>query len=198
MTEKAMTSQAKQMHPTKVIKLWWKELYDPVSEIPMPGSRATLARLRHCKRIFDVVIDPAFADLAQKCGVKFDHNHDLNRVALVMAVMSYVRSDIPDKKNARIIGPTKQVSEDEASDALCKPLRFRQLLGASTVDECYRAFRQLVNLMGRAVNVDDLVNSLWNWPRFPGAEKTADKIRIEWVYNYWSTDSENASGNKTS
>ncbi|UMM64418.1 type I-E CRISPR-associated protein Cse2/CasB [Aristophania vespae] len=196
MTEKAVTPQPRRVYPPYEIKKWWEKLnpLDPANQ--KPGDRAILARLRHCQTVIEAMSEPAFPELVQNCGV--EHGCDLERVALAMAVMSYVRSDIPGKKNARIIGPTEQSDGDDASSALCKPLRFRQLLGASTIDECYRVFRQLVNLMGRTVNVDDLVKSLWNWPRFPGSEKAADQIRVKWVYDYWSVGGGNKSDNNAS
>ncbi|ACI50222.1 CRISPR-associated protein, Cse2 family [Gluconacetobacter diazotrophicus PA1 5] len=159
---------------------WWRELQpDPGGR---PGDRGTLARLRRCASIVDALFEPAVQTLARRCGAR--REGELARVALVAAVLAHVRSDNPAQFVARQIGPTDMA---KVATALCKPVRFRRLLDASEFDECLTAFRRLVTLAGRTVNVADLARSVLAWPRTGmWDDMAAEKIRVRWVYEYWN------------
>ncbi|MFT8634932.1 type I-E CRISPR-associated protein Cse2/CasB [Novacetimonas hansenii] len=163
---------------------WWHDLQpDPVKK--QAGDRAALAALRRCGSVVDALFEPQVQKLVHRCGARGDT--ELARLALVAAVCAHVRADQPGIRVARQVGPADL--KDDAT-ALCKPLRFRRLMDATTFDECLRAFRRLVALAGGGVNVADLAEALMMWPR-EGAydDSVGDRVRRDWVYHYWNAGS---------
>lgn len=151
---------------------WWDELQPQPSQ-KKSGDRAALARLRRCATVAEAMQEPATIDLYRRCGGQ--GVHDLAKAALAAAVLAHVREDnagpIPV---ARRIGP-----EDPAKPetALVKPVRFRRLLAADTDDEMLTAFRRLVSMTDRSLNVRDLIRALLNW---------TDDTKRRWIFNYWN------------
>jgi CRISPR system Cascade subunit CasB len=151
---------------------WWQDLQaDPARK--RPGDRAALARLRRCATIVETMQDPAALSLFRRCGGRSPD--DLPLAGLAAGVLAHVRNTDPAQRSiARTIGPR---SSDEPGTALLKPLRFRRLMEADTLDERLTAFRRLVALAGGTVNVRDLAVALLAWN---------ETRRIRWIYDYWN------------
>ena len=159
------------MISTPAVAAWWHGLQpDPARK--WPGDRAALARLRRCASVAEAMQEPATMLLFRRCGAAGPA--DLPRVALVAAVLAHVRIDQPGQRVARQIGPD---SPENPETALLKPLRFRRLMEAASPDERLAAFRRLVAIADRVLNVHDLAAALLNWD---------DRRRQRWVYDYWN------------
>lgn len=165
----------------KQARTWWRALQpDPVRG--EPGDRAALAKLRRCSSVVDVLFEPAAQDLARRCGAR--GGGALERIALVAGVLAHVRVDGPGLPVARQIGP---VDATDSTTALCKPVRFRRLLDMAEFDDCLRGFRRLVALADAEMNVSDLAEAVFLWPRPEGGDsEAADRVRVRWVYEYWN------------
>ncbi|MBB2203477.1 type I-E CRISPR-associated protein Cse2/CasB [Gluconacetobacter takamatsuzukensis] len=160
---------------------WWRAL-QPDPARGDPGDRAALAKLRRCGSVIDVLFEPAAQELARRCGARGDGA--LERIALVAGVLAHVRTDRPGLRVARRIGP---VDASDRATALCKPIRFRRLLDMMEFDDCLRGFRRLVALADAEMNVRDLAEAVFLWPRPEGrGSAAADRIRVRWVYEYWN------------
>jgi CRISPR system Cascade subunit CasB len=154
---------------------WWREL-QPAAE--GGGDRATLARLRRCATIAELMLEPATISLFRRCGS--DSRRDLPAIALAAGVLAHVRAeDAPHP--ARKIGPE---APDKPETALLKPLRFRWLMEARDENERLIAFRRLVALADRTLNVHELAAALLDWDE--------DRQR-RWVFEYWNADPKPAS-----
>ncbi|MBB2169300.1 type I-E CRISPR-associated protein Cse2/CasB [Gluconacetobacter aggeris] len=160
---------------------WWRAL-QPDPARGEPGDRAALAKLRRCGSVIDVLFEPAAQSLARSCGARGDD--ELARIALVAGVLAHVRADRSGLRVARQIGP---VDATDGATALCKPVRFRRLLDMAEFDDCLRGFRRLVALADAEMNVRDLAESVFLWPRPDGRDSAAaDRVRVRWVYEYWN------------
>lgn len=146
---------------------WWQAMQpsDEVGKQPR-GDRAGLARLRRCARVIEATFEPAVHRLCHRLDAG---EEELDRVALIAAVLAHVRKNNPAQKVARQIGVSRE------GTALMSDLRFRRLLQADTPDEQLAGFRRLVALAGRELDVADLARSLRSW-------NEADRRR--WVYAY--------------
>lgn len=178
-----MGEQSERKNIDERILDWWRGMTEQGFSDGCPVDRGVFARLRRCHTVMDALTEQATIGLKQRCNVQ--NNNDLLRVGLVAAVLCHVRGDNPEDCNGRLIGLVEP--ENEAT-ALCKIARFRRLLAAETPDECLRAFRRLVALMGGRVNVKDMASALWDWPVFPGQEERAKQKRINWIRDYWDVD----------
>ena len=152
---------------------WWRDL-QPDPERQYPGDRATLARLRRCGDIAELMLEPATIGLFRR--VEADRADDLPLVALAAGVLAHVRADEPAILVARQIGPD---NPDKPETALMKPLRFRRLMEAETPDERLIAFRRLVALARNTLSARDLAGSLLGW---------TDERRRRWALAYWNAD----------
>lgn len=150
---------------------WWRAL-QPNPDANRPGNRAALAKLRRCATVAQAMLEPSALLLFQ--AVKATAAGDLPAVGLAAAVLARVREDAPSPSVARLVGPG---SIETPETALLKPLRFRRLMEADTLDERLAAFRRLVALAGGALPVRDLAEALLDW---------SDKRRQRWVYSYWN------------
>ena len=158
---------------------WWRSL-QPADDAGKPrrGDRAALARLRRCATTMQAASETATIELCRRLGAT---ERDLDRIALIAAVLAHVREDDRRLRVARQIG----VQADKS--AMMSDLRFRRLLQAETPDEQLTAFRRLVALARRKLNVADLAESLWRWDD--------EQRRRAWIYAYhdapdFQTDSE--------
>lgn len=133
-----------------------------------PGDRGALARLRRCATVMEAASEPATIALCRRLGGQVS---ELDRAALIAAVLAHVREDTHGLPVARQIG----VQQD--GPAAMSDLRFRRLLQEETDDERLIAFRRLVALAGRKLNVSDLAFGLWNW--------NDEKQRLRWIYAYF-------------
>lgn len=148
-----------------VILSWWSALQ------PRPdgrgGDRAALARLRRCACALDAAAEPATLDLARQLGFGW---RQLERVAVVAAVLAHVRGHAPGASAARQLGPP-----DSQSSGHMSWLRFRRMIQAETADDQIIALRRAVALAEGKLNVADLGASLLDW---------SDKIRLRWIYDF--------------
>ena len=120
---------------------WWRAL-QPAPEANRPGDRAALARLRRCSTVSEAMLETSALLLFQ--AVEATVANDLPTVALAAAVLAHVRNDRLDTSVARLIGPG---SIETPETALLKPLRFRRLMEAGSLDERLAAFRRLAALV---------------------------------------------------
>ena len=156
--------------PAGPIMVWWREL-QPSSE--GGGDRATLARLRRCATVAEAMLEPASIALFRRCG---GHSPDeLPALALAAAVLAHVRED-ERVHPARRVGPD---APDKPETATLKATRFRWLMEASTPDERLTAFRRLVAIADRTLNVHELARALLDW----GEER-----QRRWVFEYWNAN----------
>jgi CRISPR system Cascade subunit CasB len=149
---------------------WWRELQpDPARN--HAGDRATLARLRRCATVAEVMLEPAAIELFRRCHA--DHAQDLPAIALAAGVLAHVRTD-DAMHPARRVGPE---APEKPETALLKPLRFRWLMEARSEDERLTAFRRLVALADRTLNVGEVSDALLRWD---------DERQRRWVFAYWN------------
>jgi CRISPR system Cascade subunit CasB len=147
---------------------WWQGLQPAYTPGGRPGDRGALARLRRCATLLEAASEPATIALCRRLEGR---ERDLDRAALIAAVLAHVRKDNPSMTVAR------QIGRQQDNSAAMSDLRFRRLLGAETDDERLTAFRRLVAIAGRTLNVSDLAASLWHW----GDERR----RLAWIYAYY-------------
>jgi CRISPR system Cascade subunit CasB len=148
---------------------WWSGLQPPDERTPnRRGDRGALARLRRCASVIDAASEPATFALCRKLGAT---ERDLDRVALLAAVLAQVRDHDGRLRVARQIGV-----QSRDTPAVMSDLRFRRLLQADTDDEKLIGFRRLVALAGRKLNVADLADGVVNWG--------LDATRRHWIYAY--------------
>jgi len=98
---------------------------------------------------------------------------DLPAIALAAGVLAHVRAD-DTMHPARRVGPE---APEKPETALLKPLRFRALMEARTGDERLTAFRRLVALADRTLNVRETAEALLDWD---------DERQRKWVFDYWN------------
>ena len=147
---------------------WWRELQP--REKPgerRSGDRGALARLRRCATVMQAASEPATLALCRRLGTG---EADLERAALIAAVLAHVREEHFNPTVAR------QIGVQQGNVAVMSDLRFRRLVQAETPDERLIGFRRLVALAGRKTNVADLAAGLWRW----GDERE----RLRWIYAY--------------
>ena len=146
---------------------WWQALQPSEDDGPKRrGDRGALARLRRCASVNQAVFEPATHELCRVLGAK---EFDLDRVALIAAVLAHVRKNDASQKVPRQIGRAGET-------ALMSELRFRRLLQADTADDQLTGFRRLAALVGGSLNVSDLAAALWRWD---------ENDRRRWVYAYY-------------
>jgi CRISPR system Cascade subunit CasB len=162
---------------------WWREL-QPDHAHNRAGDRAALARLRRCTTVAEAMQDPAAIALYRRCGGS--DPRDLPTVGLAAGVLAHVRADDPHQlRVARSLGPK---TGEGGETALLKPLRFRRLMEAETLDERLTAFRRMVALANGALNVSDLAGALVNW---------SEARRMRWIYDYWNAGQPTAASEET-
>lgn len=158
-------------------RAWWAGL-QPDGDRSDPGSRAgdraALARLRRCATVAEAMQDVAAMALFRRVGGSGPG--ELPPIGLAAAVLAHVREDLGPAglKVARHVGPE---SLETPETALLKPLRFRRLIEADSLDERLAAFRRLAAIARGKLPVLDLAAALLNW---------SDRTRIRWVYDYWN------------
>lgn len=146
---------------------WWDEMRPREGG----GDRGALARLRRCTTVAELMLLPETMALHRRLRAA---RRDLPEVALVAGVLATVREHQPMQSVARQVGPA---DPEKPETALLKPLRFRRLMEAATPDERLLAFRRLVALADRSLNVHDLAAALLHW---------TEERRQRWTYDYWN------------
>jgi CRISPR type I-E-associated protein CasB/Cse2 len=114
----------------------------------------------------EAAAEPATLRLCRRLGAD---QRDLDRVALLAAVLAHVRTETFDVV-------ARQIGVQRDGTAVMSDLRFRRLLQADTLDERLTGFRRLVALAGRRLNVADIATGLWHWDD--------ERTRRRWIYAY--------------
>jgi CRISPR system Cascade subunit CasB len=149
---------------TEVQKLidWWDDL-----EKNYRGERAVL---RRCSTLNEVVLSPAYHRLRMallNIGRVYD-----NQLSLVVGLTVRV------KTNADESGIAGQMATGKTDgSARVSGLRFRRLLKVKERDELFTAMSRIIALLGRAVNIQSLAQSVYFWN---------DRTRKDWAFEYYS------------
>jgi len=154
---------------------WWRRLQPNFADGTRnpEGDRAALAKLRRCATVTEAMQEPAAIALFRELG--FTHPDDLPTAALVAAVLAGVREAAqPFPPFARAIGPAEMTAPETA---LVKPLRFRRLIEADTLDERLLVFRRAVAIAGGKVPLRSLTEALLDW---------SEERRRRWIFDYWN------------
>jgi CRISPR system Cascade subunit CasB len=115
--------------------------------------------------------DPAALALFRDLGRR--RPADLPIVALCAAVLAGVREN-QSEHPARSLGPP---SMDATERAAMKPLRFRRLIEAETLDERLTALRRAVQLADCRLNVRELAAACLDW---------SAARRQRWIFEYYA------------
>lgn len=149
---------------------WWNQLQPrDRGGRPVPGDRATLARLRRSSTVMEAAVEPATAELYRRLAFARPER-DLPRAAMLAAVLAHVREETREPL-ARAIGTPRA---GEGSTALVSPLRLRRLIAARDPDDLLTLFRRMVAILGNSANVRDLARQLiaWTDARFSDISRT--------------------------
>lgn len=154
---------------------WWRAL-QPNTERERPGDRAgdraALARLHRCTTLLQAAAEPAALDLAGRLGIQGGREQGLGDALLAAVVLAHVRGHTPGIAVARLLGMSNAGDRPTLS-----PLRLTRLLATETWEERLRAFRRVVDLADRKLDVRDLALALLDW---------SEARRIEWAFAYHS------------
>jgi CRISPR system Cascade subunit CasB len=152
---------------------WWRGLQPNFSngERNPNADRAALARLRRAD-LLAAMQDPATFTLFRALGRQ--RPTELPEVALCAAVLAGVREDRPGERPARTLGPP---SIETVEQAAMKPLRFRRLIEAATLDERLGALRRAVQLADRRLNLRELAAACLDW---------SEGRRQRWIFEYYN------------
>jgi CRISPR system Cascade subunit CasB len=141
---------------------WWKDLDD---------NRGDRAELRRCATLADVAFTPAYHHLRLAVNKFGWVNSD--SLALVAGLSARVEENIAGDTLAEQMATGKADGSARVSG-----LRFRRLLKVKESDDAlFTAMRRVIALLGGAVNLQNLANSLYFWN---------DKTRKDWAYEYYS------------
>lgn len=159
----------------EVARAWWR------AHVPRPGEgrRAdpgTFARLRRCGRPVEALAEAATVELWRSLPESWresgDREEKLARTAALAHVLAFVREDTPSQHPMRVLGPERP---DEPESAKLKPVRLRQLLAARDPEELAQAFRRLVAIADRKIDVGELAAALLLW---------SDPVRTRWAFTW--------------
>lgn len=156
-------------------RAWWRE-HAPRRGEPRRADPATFARLRRAARPVQALAEPAtmalWYGLPQRWRGTGDDDTKLARVAALAHVLAYVREDLPGRHPMRQLGPERP---DAPETAKLKPMRLRQLLAAREPEELGQAFRRLVQLADRQIDVGELAVGLLLW---------SEPVRTRWAFTW--------------
>lgn len=145
----------------QALDAWWRSLDD---------NRGDRAELRRCGTLAEVAFTPAYHRLRQavcRCGAVHDEG-----LALVAGLAARVKGDV--------VGSTvaEQMATGKADgSARVSGLRFRRLLKMKGQEELFTAFGRIIALLGGAVNLQSLAQSMYFWN---------DRTRKQWAFDYYS------------
>jgi CRISPR system Cascade subunit CasB len=146
---------------TQALFAWWHAL---------DTRRGDRAELRRCATLTEVVFTPAYHSLRLAVG-KYGAVND-NALALVAGLAARVKMDIPESTLAEQMATGKTDGSARVSG-----LRFRRLLKVKEAEGLLNAMGRVVALLGGAVNLQSLANSVYFWN---------DKTRKQWAFEYYS------------
>ena len=159
---------------------WWRSLrpFETEGGLKLPGDRATLARLRRCSAPFEAATEPATVKLFRNLGFDQRSEAKFGRIAVLAAVLAHVREEpTPLTRLGIAIGAP---AGGEPSDAIVKPIRFKHLVSARGDEEVMIAFRRVVSLLDRTVNVRDLARLILSWTD----DEAGDRARTRFAFDY--------------
>jgi CRISPR system Cascade subunit CasB len=145
----------------QALAAWWHGLNE---------NRGSRAELRRCATLAEVAFTPAYHRLRLSVG-KFGAPND-DALALVAGLSARVKSDISDCTFAEQMATGKSDGSARVSG-----LRFRRLLKVKESDELFTAMGRVVSLLGSAINLQSLANSVYFW---------SDRTRKKWAFEYYS------------
>jgi CRISPR system Cascade subunit CasB len=156
-------------------RAWWRA-HLPGGADGRRGDPATFARLRRCARPVEALAEAATVELWRSLPDAFrdggDRDEKLARTAALAHVLAFVREDTPGRHPMRALGPEHP---DRPETAKLKPLRLRQLLAAREPEELAQAFRRLVTIADRQIDVGELAAALLLWD---------DSVRTRWAFTW--------------
>lgn len=139
---------------------WWRSLED---------NRGDRAELRRCGTLAEVVFTPSYHRLRQTvCRYGAVHDEGL---ALVAGLAAKVKSNTLDSTVA------EQMATGKGDSARVSGLRFRRLLKVKGQEELFAVFGRVIALLGGAVNLQSLAQSVYFWN---------DRTRKQWAFDYYS------------
>jgi len=148
---------------TGIITAWWESLS------ATPGDRA---RLRRCRSPAQVCFEPVFHRLITALGpvgMKYP-----DRIAVIVGVLSHVRTNIPSMKFASLMGTAKE----KMKKARVSGLRFRRLIQYSEREDLYLPLIRMVAMVDDSANVADLAESIYWWN---------ERTKKDWAFAYYSS-----------
>ena len=148
---------------SSIIISWWESL------AKTPGDRA---RLRRCRSPAQVCFEPAFHRLVAALGPTGEMYPD--RIAVIAGVLSHVRTNIPSKRFAALMGTSKE----KMKKARVSGLRFRRLIQYSDREDLYLPLIRMVVMVDDSANVADLAESIYWWN---------ERTKKDWAFAYYST-----------
>lgn len=154
-------------------RLWW-EAHRPGGEGERRGDPSAFARLRRAARTVDALAEPAtialWRMLPEDWRRTYEREEKLARTAALAHVLAFVREDTPGVHPMRALGPERGEKPERAK---LKPMRLRRLLAAREPDELAQAFRRLVALADRRIDVGEVAVAVLLW---------SDAIRTRWAF----------------
>lgn len=154
---------------------WW-QAHRPEGRGERRGDPSAFARLRRAARTVDALAVPATVALwrllPEDWRERGDREEKLARTAALAHVLAFVREDDPGVHPMRRLGPERQ---DAPETAKLKQLRLRQLLATREPDELAQAFRRLVALADRRIDVGELAVAMLLW---------SDRVRTRWAFTW--------------
>lgn len=184
-------SSDKPVRPSTVaiVRSWWRRHQPrlPDGRRNPDADRAAMARLRRAG-VADALADPAVLDLYRSLGLGSSEREISGRlpwVAAVATVLAHVREDVPADSAGRRTHPARAAGrkhfDDKPETAAVKPVRFRRLMTARTVDEVQRQMRRLVAVLSPGpIDVGGLGRSILDWPD----PERGDRTRTRWIFEY--------------
>lgn len=146
---------------TQALFAWWQALND---------NRGDRAELRRCSTLAEIAFTPAYHKLRLSVGKFGQVNAD--GLALVAGLAARVKSNVSGDSFAEQMATGKADGSARVSG-----LRFRRVLKIKDREELFTALGRVVALLGGAVNVQSLANSLYYWN---------DRTRKQWAFDYYT------------
>ena len=135
--------------------------------------------LKRCRRLEDVMMTPVFysrlAELRSR-GIEVRAEMEPERLAMILGVLVWVKSDAPGGSFSRELGRRRLGS----NQGRIHGHRFQRLLRCQSPDGLYRELRDAVRLLGSPLPIGDLIRDLARWE--PG---NVCPVRYRWAEDYY-------------
>lgn len=146
---------------TLALANWWQSL---------DNNRGDRAELRRCSTLVEVAFTPAYHRL-RLAVVKFGLVN-ADALAVVAGLAARVKRNIAGNTMAEQMATGKVDGSARVSG-----LRFRRLLKVKEREELFTAMGRVIALLGDAVNLQSLANSIYFWN---------DRTRKQWAFEYYT------------